>query len=165
MRRVLLVGSPGSGKSTLAKKLAAQTGLPLVHLDDLYWDRGWKQVPREVWLSRLEDALAGETWIIDGNFSSSLLRRAYQADTVYFLMLPRWKCLWRAFWRERLGLYPHGGHPPKWPSKALLLDIWGFPPQGEWQLAQLRTVPGLNIHVLKTDSDVQQALQRAVRTE
>lgn len=43
MKRVLIVGSPGAGKSTLAKKLAARTGLPLTHLDDLYWNAGWEK--------------------------------------------------------------------------------------------------------------------------
>ena len=155
MKRVLIVGSPGAGKSTFAKALAARTGLPLVHLDDLYWDKGWQQVERELWLSRLSDALAGERWILDGNFSGTLLRRAYRADTVIFLKPPRWRCLWRAFWRERLGRSPHGGYPPKWPSRALLLDIWQFSPQAEWQLAQLRTVPGLKVVVLRSDQEIE----------
>lgn len=159
MQRVLIVGSPGSGKSTLAKQLAVQTGVPLIHLDDLYWNPGWKQVERALWLSRLRMALAGERWIIDGNFSSTLLLRAYRADHVIFLQRPRLLCLWRAFWRELLGRYPHGGHPPKWPSRALMLDIWTFPPQGAWQLAQLRTVPGLRLTVLHTDREVQAFLQ------
>lgn len=135
VKRALVVGSPGSGKSTFSKALAARTGLPLTHLDDLYWERGWTKVDRALWTARLDAALAGESWIVDGNFSGTLLKRAYRADTVYFLMLPRTRCLWRAFWRERLGRYPHGGHPPKWPSRELLLDIWGFPRKqsGNWR--------------------------------
>lgn len=54
MQRVLIVGSPGAGKSTLAKKLAARTGLPLIHLDDLYWNPGWVKVEPVVWQQRLE---------------------------------------------------------------------------------------------------------------
>lgn len=160
MNRVLIIGSPGAGKSTFAQRLAGRTGLPLVHLDDLYWERGWKQVERGVWRSRLSDALTGERWILDGNFSSTLLRRAYRADTVFFLRPPRWQCLWRAFWRERLGRYPHGGHPPKWPSRALMLDIWQFSPQAEWQLAQLRTVLGLRLVVLRSDGEIEAELRK-----
>lgn len=78
---------------------------------------------------------------------------------MFFLRPPRWQCLWRAFWRERLGRYPHGGHPPKWPSRALLLDIWQFSLQAEWQLAQLRTVPKLRVVVLRSDRDTQDALR------
>ena len=109
---------------------------------------------REWWLSRLSDALAGERWLIDGNFSGTPLQRAYRADTVIFLMPPRLLCLWRAFWREALGRYPHGGHSAKWPSRELLLDIWGFPPQAAWQWAQLRTVPGLRLVLLKSEAEV-----------
>ncbi|TDE85090.1 DNA topology modulation protein FlaR [Deinococcus sp. S9] len=163
MQRVLVIGSPGAGKSTFAKTLAARTGLPLTHLDELYWDPGWKPRARERWLSCLSDALAGERWILDGNFSSTLLERAYRADTVFFLRPPRSMCLWRAFWRERLGRYPHGDHPPKWPSRALLQDIWQFSPQAEWQLAQLRTVPGLRLVVLRNDREVAAELTRWAR--
>ena len=35
-QRILIIGCPGSGKSTLARRLSAQTGLPVVHLDALY---------------------------------------------------------------------------------------------------------------------------------
>ncbi|WP_309571523.1 DNA topology modulation protein FlaR [Deinococcus sp.] len=158
MQRVLIVGSPGAGKSTVAKGLARRTGLPLAHLDELYFAPGWVPVTRPLWLERLQTALDGEHWILDGNFSTTLVQRAYRADTVIFLNPPRWRCLWRAFWRERLGRYPHGGHHAKWPSQALLLDIWGFAPQAAWELAQLRTVPGLRLVVLEGDRQVEEFL-------
>lgn len=150
MQRVLIIGSPGAGKSTFARRLTARTGLPLTHLDDLYWNPGWVKVERTLWLERLRGALGGEAWIIDGNYSSTLLRRAYRADTVIFLTLPRWQCLWRAFWREALGHFPHGPQQAGWPSRALLRDIWTFSAQAQWQLAQLKTVPGLEIVVLES---------------
>ena len=160
MQRVLIVGSPGAGKSTLAKELAARTGLPLTHLDELYWDRGWTKVERPLWLARLSGALAGERWIVDGNFASSLVRRAYRADTVVFLRVPRALYLWRAFWRGGLGRHPHGECRPHWPPRELLLDIWRFPAQAEWQLAQLRTVPGVRLVVLETPGQVRAFLER-----
>ena len=41
MQRVLIVGPGGAGKSWLAKRIAARTGVPLVHLDRGFWQPGW----------------------------------------------------------------------------------------------------------------------------
>jgi len=43
MNRILIPGSGGSGKTTFTRKLAAKTGLPLHHLDTLYWQPGWQK--------------------------------------------------------------------------------------------------------------------------
>ncbi len=41
MQRVMIVGGPGSGKSTLARRLGANTGLPVFHMDHTHWQPGW----------------------------------------------------------------------------------------------------------------------------
>lgn len=95
MQRVLVIGSPGSGKSTLATELARRTGLPLIHLDQQYWRPGWVETPADEWDRRLAEIVAGDRWIIDGNYSGSLERRLDRADTVIDLRLPAWRCVWR----------------------------------------------------------------------
>jgi adenylate kinase family enzyme len=40
MERVIIIGCGGSGKSTLARQLGERTGLPVVHLDKLFWNPG-----------------------------------------------------------------------------------------------------------------------------
>ena len=47
MERILIIGCGGAGKSTLARRLGEKTGLPVVHLDKLYWRPGWQHVTRE----------------------------------------------------------------------------------------------------------------------
>ena len=47
MERILIIGCPGSGKSTLARALKEKLGLPLIHLDQLWWQPGWEHVSRE----------------------------------------------------------------------------------------------------------------------
>ena len=93
---MLVIGSGGAGKSTLARRLAARTGLPLVHLDRLYWRRGWQATPHDEWTAVIDGLLAGPRWILDGNYGGTLDRRVAAADTVVLLDYPRFLCLWRA---------------------------------------------------------------------
>jgi adenylate kinase family enzyme len=99
MERVLVIGSPGSGKSTLATELAQRTGLPLIHLDQQYWRAGWIEPDKGDWATEVEALIAGERWIIDGNYSGTLGRRLTRADTVVDLELPGWLCFFRVLRR------------------------------------------------------------------
>ena len=47
--RIAVIGCAGSGKSTLAAKLGSSTGLPVIHLDQLFWKPGWVPTPPEDW--------------------------------------------------------------------------------------------------------------------
>lgn len=93
MKKVLVIGCPGGGKSTFARRLRDVTGLPLIHLDLLYWNSDKTTVTREVFDSRLEKVLAEDAWIIDGNYARTMERRLQKCDTVYFLDLPTETCL------------------------------------------------------------------------
>ena len=93
MNRVLVIGCPGSGKSTLAKALHEKKGLPLFHLDLLYWNGDKTTVSDEVFMERLSRVLAGERWIIDGNYASTLEQRMQSCDTILFLDYPVELCL------------------------------------------------------------------------
>lgn len=99
MQRILVIGSPGAGKSTLSHELAARTGLPLFHLDKLFWRPGWVERDRDEGRAELAEVLAGERWIIDGNYGSSLPLRIARADTVVWLDYPTWLCFGRVFTR------------------------------------------------------------------
>src|ERR1019366_2034763 len=79
-RRILILGSPGAGKTSFARLLPAMTGLPLVHLDDLYWAPDWFRPADDDWSRRLAAAAAEPAWIIDGNYAASLANRADRAE-------------------------------------------------------------------------------------
>ena len=57
MEKILIIGCSGSGKSTLAVALGEKLGLPVVHLDQLWWKEGWRNVTREEFDSRLAMAM------------------------------------------------------------------------------------------------------------
>lgn len=97
--RILIIGSSGAGKSTFAKQLAMRTKLPLIHLDQLYWQPGWQKTERDVFREKLLNKLQKECWIIDGNFDSTLELRAQYADLVIFLNYPTWISFSRAIKR------------------------------------------------------------------
>lgn len=41
-----ILGPSGTGKSTLARRLGRSLGVPVIHLDALYWRAGWKEPGR-----------------------------------------------------------------------------------------------------------------------
>lgn len=103
MPRVLVIGSPGAGKSTLAAQLAAALGLPLVHLDQLFWSAGWEMRTEGEFAGLVREAIGRERWVIDGNYASNLRERMARADTVIYLDPPTRLCLWRVLKRIASG--------------------------------------------------------------
>lgn len=100
MKRVLIIGSGGAGKTTVAKELAARTGLPLIHLDQLFWSPGWVPTPDDEWDALIQSLIAQGQWIMDGNYGRTLPTRLTAADTIIFLDLPRLVCTWRVIARR-----------------------------------------------------------------
>ena len=104
MKRVLVIGSPGAGKSTLATRLAALTGLPLVHLDQEHWSAGWVEPEPVTFRDKMAAIIARPRWIIDGNYGATIEQRLARADTVIHLDFPAWLCVARIVKRV-LGSY------------------------------------------------------------
>ncbi|TDQ42820.1 DNA topology modulation protein [Aureibacillus halotolerans] len=95
MKRIVIIGSGGSGKSTFARRLGKDLGIPVVHLDALYWKPGWVPEEQKTFDGIIQAELAKEKWIIDGNFSRTMDVRIAAADTIIFIDLPRLLCTYR----------------------------------------------------------------------
>ena len=93
MKKVIVIGCPGSGKSVFSRKLKDATGLPLYHLDMLYWNADKTIVEKDVFLSRLHEVMIRDEWIIDGNFASTMEKRMAACDTIFFLDYATKVCL------------------------------------------------------------------------
>ena len=93
MERIQIMGCSGAGKSTLARKLGEITGLPVVHIDRLFWKPGWVESGKEEIDRKILDAAAEERWIMDGNYSRTLQARLDRCDLVIYLDFPRWFCI------------------------------------------------------------------------
>ena len=95
MKRILVIGHPGAGKSIFTSKLGMKTGLPVIHLDQVFWRPGWVQTPKNEWRQQTEMLVDRDEWIIDGSYDRTLDIRLMRADTVIFLDYPRFLCMWR----------------------------------------------------------------------
>ncbi|MDE7299030.1 MAG: topology modulation protein [Lachnospiraceae bacterium] len=92
MHRILIIGGNGSGKTTMSSILAERTGLPLVHLDALYWTANWVPREREDFIRLLQAELEKPEWIMDGNMRRTLPMRLPYCDTVIYLDFPGIVC-------------------------------------------------------------------------
>ena len=61
--KIIVLGCSGSGKSTFSRKLAARTGLPLIHLDNIWWRPDQTHITREEFDQKLNEILHDDFWI------------------------------------------------------------------------------------------------------
>jgi adenylate kinase family enzyme len=129
MRRVAVVGSGGAGKTTFARELGRRLGLRVVHLDEHYWQPGWTATPTAAWQALQAQLVAGESWVADGNYGSTLDIRLARADTAIVLAPPRLACLAGALRRSlgRRGEAVQATGCPERVSLEFLRWIWRYP--------------------------------------
>jgi len=86
MNRISVIGTSGSGKTTFADELAGILRIPHVELDTLYWEADWEPAPRDLFRSRVREAVGAERWVVDGNYSQSARDLVWErADTIVWL--------------------------------------------------------------------------------
>lgn len=93
MERVIIIGCGGAGKSTLARQLGEKTGLPVVHLDKLFWHPGWIESTKEEIDEKILAELKKPQWIMDGNYNRTMPERIARCDTIIYLDFSRFACL------------------------------------------------------------------------
>ena len=88
MRRVTIIGQPGSGKSTLARALGERIYLPVHHMDHIHWKSGWQARTQEEKARLVDQIIARDAWIFEGNNTATSARRLSRSDTLIWLDLP-----------------------------------------------------------------------------
>jgi len=157
-RRILVIGCSGAGKSTLARAIAERYQLPLIHLDRCYWRPGWAAPSEAEWAAEVERLIGEPAWVMDGNYSSTMRRRADVADAIVFLDFPRWLCLLRVLRRAVLGygrtradVAPGCPERFDWP---FLKWVWNYPIRSRPKtLDLLRAFPGAVV-VLRSKGEI-----------
>ena len=166
MKKILIIGSGGSGKTTLANRLGEKTGIKVIHLDTLYWKPDWVRTEEAQWQKTVSELIAGEEWIMDGNYSRTMEMRMAAADTVIFLDLPRAACLWRIL--KRITYY-YGKNRPDVAEGCkekfdleFLLWIWNYPARTRPKVLALIEKFKDNIEIirLKSSKEVEEFLHQ-----
>ncbi|MDX8532752.1 AAA family ATPase [Mesorhizobium sp. VK25A] len=119
--RICILGPSNSGKSTLANAIARKRGLEPVHLDVLHHlpNTDWEPRPKSEFIALHDAAIAGERWVMDGNYSVCMPQRLRRATGLILLDISTSMSLLRYFRRTlfetgRLGSLEGGRDSVKW---------------------------------------------------
>ena len=165
MQRIIIVGSGGAGKSTFARTLGTLLDIPVTHLDSIFWKPGWQAISRAELIAAQQHIIDTPTWIIDGNYSSTMDLRVQAADTFIFLDMPRWLCLYRILRRR---IQYHGQSRPDISAGCpeqltweFIRFVWQYPRTRRPAVYQrIQTASHLQSIVLRSPRDVEQFLQQ-----
>lgn len=101
--RIHVIGNSGAGKTTLAGQIANRLHCPHVELDALHWGPNWQLPTIEQFRADVTNALAGDEWVADGNYSKARDIIWARVDWVIWLDYPLalivWRLLRRSIWR------------------------------------------------------------------
>ncbi|MDP4085318.1 MAG: topology modulation protein [Bacillota bacterium] len=106
MNRIMVIGiSAGVGKSTFARRLGKALNISVYHLDTFYWKPDWIEASIEEFSKAQQEIVNQQQWIIEGNYNNTFEIRAEHADTIIYLELPLYVCLYRVFkrWLMNIG--------------------------------------------------------------
>jgi adenylate kinase family enzyme len=91
--RIVISGPSNSGKSTLNVAIGKKLDLPVIHLDLLYHLPNTNWVPRskEEFTALHDAAIAGDRWVMDGNYFGTITQRLARATGIILLGSEPWR--------------------------------------------------------------------------
>ena len=165
--RIVILGSAGAGKSTLATRLGEITGIPVIHLDRMFWNPGWVATPRDEMNNMVLETATRESWIIDGNYLSTLDYRIERADSIIFIDFNRYLCTYRVVMRRiknhKKARYDVGEGCPEQIDWPFLKWIWSYPNHSRKPILEKLADCDKNVYHLKTRKEVNQFIDNAKR--
>ncbi len=101
--KIAVLGYAGSGKTYLSDSVAKEKNIPVLHLDDVKWDKEWKPIDDSLVLPTVKEFMQQEDWIIDGYYTYLFFEeRLRDADQILLLQLPVFLCFYRAWKRSKV---------------------------------------------------------------
>jgi len=161
MKRILVIGCPGAGKTYFSKKLKEIMHLPVIHMDNLYWNEDKTSISFDELNKKLLPYLKQEEWIVDGNYHDTLKLRLEYATDVFFLKMPREQCIEGIL--ERID-QPRDDIPWVETKKdAVELIEWTIDYEARTKAdeeALLKEYPHIKVHIIKSRQEADQYLEK-----
>jgi adenylate kinase family enzyme len=117
--RISVVGTSGCGKSTMAARIASAFDIPLIELDAINWQAGWRDLNShdpEEFKRRVAKAVSADAWVIAGNYSAVRPIYVPRVTHIVWLDYPKRVVMRRVIWRslvraiDRAELWPGTGN-------------------------------------------------------
>lgn len=100
--KIAVLGYAGSGKTYLSDYIAGNKNIPVLHLDNIKWNKEWQPIDNEAVLPQVSEFMAKDSWIIDGFYDYLFYNeRLESADMIVLLLLNRLTCFYRAVKRTK----------------------------------------------------------------
>jgi len=126
--RIVVIGNAAGGKSTLARHLAQRKALPLIELDKLLWQEGWRLAPADTYARKHAEIISRDGWVIEGLGSqASIPERVARATEIVLIDMPLWMHFALAAerqvkWKEQEA--PPAGSTEMPPTRELFKTMW-----------------------------------------
>lgn len=166
--RIAILGISGSGKSTLSRRLGTLLGLPVFHMDKIYWTKNWqRRYPnREDFVAAIAEITNREQWILDGMYSkmSNVQDRLEKADTIIYLDIPKWKAIYRVY--KRAIIAKPSFDKEEGANERVRLDLWKFIlrfPAQRIKTLVLEYAKTKKVYILKNEKDTERMIQELVK--
>jgi adenylate kinase family enzyme len=119
----------------VARRLAERLSVPWIELDAIFHQPDWEPLSPEEFRERVNTLIAGDGWVVDGNYSVVRDLVWTHADTVLWLDLPRRtvmrQIIWRSLWRALLRVELWNGNRERWanllardPHNSIIVWAW-----------------------------------------
>jgi adenylate kinase family enzyme len=160
-KRTIVFGSTGVGKTTMVKLIAEEFDLPVIDIDSLRREAGRSTSPEETFVLLTTESVRGDTWIIDGSYTSVQDIVWPRAEAIVWLDFSFWVFLSRLVKRSlhRIFIRKKSEKPIKGRYQPASERTWNYlraiftgKQRRERYFATLYTSNNAHLHVIRLSS-------------
>lgn len=80
-----VVGTSGSGKTTVSQSLSRILQIEHIEMDSIFWGANWSWPSDDDFFAHLQQALAQDAWVLDGNYTRTIPIKWKHVEVVIWL--------------------------------------------------------------------------------